>query len=39
MAEALPCPFCGDGGFIPDRYLLPIGGVPVNDEVTDEVTA
>lgn len=27
------------GGYIPDRYLVPISGVPVHDEVTDEVTA
>lgn len=26
-------------GLIPDRYLRPISGVPVTDDVTDEVVA
>lgn len=26
-----------NGGFIPDRYLLPISGLPVHDEVSEDL--
>lgn len=27
------------GGYIPDRYLVPISGLPVDETIEDEVTA